>query len=76
MNQSSFADTIQLIKIQPQSDLNRSVSSEEKRVLRAVVGHLNWSCGISRPDLRSMYASLVSKYPKLQCEILSMQTKL
>ena len=51
MNQSSFADTIHLIEIQPPSDLNRLVSGEEKHELRSVVGQLNWLSGVSGPDL-------------------------
>ena len=53
VNQNSFASTIQPIIIPKERLTNKEtgVDQEEKKLLRGVIGQLNWLAGITRPDI-------------------------
>ena len=53
VNQNSFANTIQPITIPNERLTNKEtkVDQEERKLLREVIGQLNWLAGITRPDI-------------------------
>ena len=53
VNQNSFASTIQQITIPKERLTNKEtrVDQEETKLLRGVIGQLNWLAGITRPDI-------------------------
>ena len=61
VHQNNFANTIQKIPVTSSRDPNDLISDQERKLLRAAVGQLNWLSGVSRPDLSFDVCQLSSK---------------
>ena len=51
INQNKYINSIKAIEINNAAQTDRKADKLEKRNYRALVGQLNWSCGVSRPDM-------------------------